>query len=206
MVNKKILLCLLLSTFVLLTFARQKQSYYPFSEELYVVSNYTNLDNKWEKETRSIEDLIARGVRGFRFKFELDSNRIYARIPLDTLINAQTLLKPISNYLADNPDQLLVLFLDYTFPSEHIVSLFRELGIYQKIWIEEGQGQWPGRRLMTASGKQIVLFTMHQHNSNYNGLHYVWDYAVEPYQSFEINPTFDGDYKKGRAGNEFLFF
>lgn len=202
---KKILLFTLL-LFSLSSMAKRKLSYYPFSEELFVISNYTNVDNKWEKESRSINDLMRRGVRGFIFKLEVDSNRIYAHTPQDTLVNAKALLKPISNFLLNNPDQLMVLFLDYHFSTEKVISLLKSSGLYHKVWIEEGKGQWPGRKLMTEAGKQLVLFTMNNRGANYRGFHYVWDYAVEPYQSFEINPTFDGDYKKGRAGNEFLFF
>jgi len=206
MTQKKILLSILFVAITIATFAKRKQSYYPFSEELYVVSNYTNLNNKWEKETRSINDLIQRGVRGFILSLELDSNRVYAHTPQDKLIPAEELLQPMTQFLDNNTDELLVLFLNYSFSSEHVINLFRHLNVHQKIWVEEDKGQWPGRKLMTNSGKQIVLFTMNDHSANYSGFHYLWNYAVEPFQSFDINPSFGGDYKNGVAANAFLFF
>jgi len=192
--------------FVSLTQAQRNQSQFPFSEELFVVSNYSSKNNTLEKENYSIKALLKGSVRGFVFELERDSNQIYARTPLDSLVLAYDLLRPIAKTLHDKEDDLVVLFLDYKFSSEFIIPLLQQLGLYNKLWVEDRQGRWPGRRLMTKSGKQLVLFAMNEPKQIYPGIHYLWDYAVEPFHSYSINPPHTGQYKKGRVDNPFVFF
>lgn len=179
-----------------------------FSEEVMVVSNYSNLNNPLEMESLSINELLRKGVRGFILHLQLnpDIGYVQAALPTGDLVQADSLLKPISDFLDTHHDQVIVLFVHAGFSSYQLMDLFSGQGLRGRLLTDEKRGQWPSASTMAAGGKQLIVFTYQEFVARVPGVNYLWDYAVEPIYSIELEPEFDGSFSKGKPSNPFLYF
>ena len=178
-----------------------------YDESIYLISNYSGIDAN-QKEVQSVQELLNRHISGFRFYLDWDRN-------VNQLVsyNSKGVSEPfiqqleiIKNYLDNNPDKILTLFLDFNINVNELSEVVDQSGIQQYLFIRDLRDDWPAVKDMVDSGKRLVLFGMQEHRSSPDWLHYIWDYAVEPYFSVLEAPVFTGDYLRGESENTLLIY
>ncbi len=178
-----------------------------YDEKIFVISNYSGIDASF-RETLNIPELLEYDIDGFRLFLDWDrtNNEL-------VLINAQGEAIPfdhqleiIRDYLEEKSDEIITLFLDFNVNVNELVDLINEQGLLPYIFQYNEKDGWPTLKTMVESGKRIVLFSMQEHRNSPTWLHYVWDYAVEPYNSLTDNRSKKGEFLKGDIDNNLLIY
>jgi two-component SAPR family response regulator len=179
-----------------------------FADQVFIVSNYSDLNNNLEKETNSMAYLLKAGVRGFNLHLTLnkENNQVQAITPQSDTVSFQQLTTPIRRFLEQSPRELVILFIEHSFPDHHVELALDSAKLSGKLFREEGALKWPGVKDITADGKQLICFFHKKTSSQNPGFFYLWDYAVEPHFSLSSEPDFHGDYLKGNSSNPYLLF
>ena len=178
-----------------------------YDESIFVISNFSGTDATL-KEHQSIEQLLHDNIGGFRFSLEWErqQNQLMLRKAWGESIPFIGQLALIRKYLEDNPDKVLTLFLDFNVNINELSKIVDESGIQPYLYVHNGDDDWPTLKNMVESGKRMVVFSMQQHRNSPDWLHYVWDYAVEPYFSIMEAPEFNGEFLKGDPKNSLLIY
>ena len=178
-----------------------------YDESIFVISNFSGTDATL-KEHQSIEQLLHDNIGGFRFSLEWErqQNQLMLRKAWGESIPFIGQLALIRKYLEDNPDKVLTLFLDFNVNINELSRIVDESGIQPYLYVNNGDDDWPTLKNMVESGKRMVVFSMQQHRNSPDWLHYVWDYAVEPYFSIMEAPEFNGEFLKGDPKNSLLIY
>ena len=178
-----------------------------YDESIYVISNFSGTDAA-VKETRSVRQLLDLNIGGFRFYLEWDRQQNQL-VLLDGRGQATPFfeqLLTIKKTLENKPEKILTLFLDFNVNVNELSALIDESGIHPYLFEFSGRGEWPSLKEMVDSGKRLVIFCMQEHRSSPDWLHYIWDYAVEPYYSILEAPVFVGEFLKGDPRNTLLIY
>ena len=178
------------------------------SDQIFLVSNYSDLNNHLEKESLNAQQLLENNVRGFiiRLLVDTDSALVKMVLPSREVVPFSAFLAPIQHFLDLNPNEVIFLFLDYNFPFFYLESELKNHHLYQRVFVQENDDNWPTTSQMVVKSKQLVCFNMQRNQDSHPGFYYLWDYAVEPYFSTVIDPEFHGSYFRGRPNNPFMFF
>ena len=178
-----------------------------YDESIYIISNFSGTDAT-VKETRSVQQLLDLNIGGFRFylEWERQQNQL-------VLVDGQGQASPfieqlitIRKHLENKPEKILTLFLDFNVNVNELSNLIDESGIQPYLFEYTKQGQWPSLKEMVDSGKRLIIFCMQEHRNSPDWLHYIWDYAVEPYYSILEAPVFAGEFLKGDPRNNLLIY
>ncbi|WP_159522484.1 LamG-like jellyroll fold domain-containing protein [Sunxiuqinia indica] len=178
-----------------------------YDESIFVVSNFSGIDAT-TRENKTVSELLDANVGGFRFYLEWDRQKSQLMLR-DAYGRYQPLQDPlvvIRKALENEPDKILTLFLDFNVNANELTTIIGETGILPYLYVHEEENEWPTLKNMVETGKRIVIFTMQQHRNSPEWLHYVWDYAVEPYFSILEAPDFAGEFLKGDAKNSLLIY
>jgi len=178
------------------------------SDQIFQVSNYSDLNNHLEKESLNVQQLLENNVRGFivRLLVDTDSALVKMVLPSREIVPFSAFLAPIQHFLDLNPNEVIFLFLDYNFPFFYLESELKNHHLYQRVFVQENDDNWPTTSQMVVKSKQLVCFNMQRNQDSHPGFHHLWDYAVEPHFSTVIDPEFHGSYFRGRPNNPFMFF
>jgi len=178
-----------------------------YDESIFVISNFSGTDAT-SKESRSVGQLLDLNIGGFRFylEWERQQNQLMLRDGRghSTPFIDQLLL--IRKYLENKPDKILTLFLDFNVNVNELSTLIDESGIQPYLFEYNSRDGWPTLKEMVDTGKRLVIFGMQEHRNNPDWLHYIWDYAVEPYYSILEAPVFIGEFLKGDPRNTLLIY
>lgn len=169
-----------------------------YDESIYVISNFSGTDAT-VKEPRSVRQLLDLNIGGFRFHLEWD-RQLNQLVLLDSRGQGTPFLDhllTIKNTLESKPEKILTLFLDFNVNVNELSALIDESGIHPYLFEFSERGEWPSLKEMVDSGKRLIIFCMQEHRSSPDWLHYIWDYAVEPYYSILEAPVFVGEFLKG---------
>lgn len=178
-----------------------------YDESIFVISNFSGTDATI-KETRSVQQLLDQNIGGFRFYLEwgrqqnqlvLFDGHGQATPFIDQLLT-------IKRSLENKPDKILTLFLDFNVNINELSLLIDESGLQPYLFEYGERREWPAIKEMVESGKRLVIFCMQEHRNSPDWLHYVWDYAVEPYYSIMEVPVFLGEFLKGDPKNDLLIY
>lgn len=178
-----------------------------YDENIFLISNYSGTDSS-DKETRSITDLLGYNIGGFRFSLDWDrqQNTLMLRNSQGERTPFIEELQKIIDNLQENPDKIMTLFLDFNVNVNELTSVINETGIQPYLVQYNEEDGWPTLKTMVETGKRVVIFTMQEHRNSPDWLHYVWDYAVEPYNSFADTPSRLGEFLKGDPNNTLLIY
>jgi len=178
-----------------------------YDESIYVISNFSGTDAT-VKETRSVRQLLDQNIGGFRFYLDWDRQQNQL-----VLLDGQGQTTPfvdqlvtIRQYLDNRPEKILTLFLDFNVNVNELSNLIDESGIQPYLFDYTERNEWPSLKEMVDSGKRLIIFCMQEHRNSPDWLHYVWDYAVEPYYSILEAPVFVGEFLKGDPKNSLLIY
>ena len=178
-----------------------------YDEYISLISNYSGTDATY-LETLTIEDLLDFNVGGFRFKLDWDRQK-NSLILLDSQGNATPFIEElelIMQFLDEHPDRILSLFLDFNVNVNELTSVINELGVQPYLAQYEPNGSWSSLKEMVETGKRLVFFSMQEHRNSPEWLHYIWDYAAEPYFTLSDSPSSSGDFLKGDPSNTLLVY
>jgi hypothetical protein len=178
-----------------------------YDESIFVISNFSGTDAT-VKEARSVRQLLDLNIGGFRFylDWERQQNQLVLVDGLGQATPFIDQLLTIRKHLENKPEKILTLFLDFNVNVNELSSLIDESGIQPYLFEYAEQGQWPSLKEMVDSGKRLIIFCMQEHRNSPDWLHYVWDYAVEPYFSILEAPVFVGEFLKGDPRNNLLIY
>lgn len=178
-----------------------------YDESIFVISNFSGTDATL-KETRSIQQLLDANVGGFRFylEWERQQSQLMLRNAREQSIPFIDELVTIREYLESKPDKILTLFLDFNVNVNELTKIIDESGLLPYLYLHDAENEWPTLKNMVETGKRVVVFMMQQHRNSPDWLHYVWDYAVEPYFSILEAPDFIGEFLKGDPKNNLLIY
>lgn len=178
-----------------------------YDESIFVVSNYSGVDAV-ATEKSSVKDLIDRNVDGFRFNIEWEktSNGLFVKEANGNMLPFSQILNVIKASLDEDKSKILTIFLDFNVNPSELINAFELAGLIPYIYQHDEQLGWPSLKKMTSDQKRLVVFTMQEHHNCPHWLHYVWDYAVEPYFSLIEGPEFVGEFLKGNPNNDLLIY
>ena len=178
-----------------------------YDESIFVISNFSGTDATLN-ENKSVQQLLDANIGGFRFYLEWERQQnqlmlLNSRGQSTPFIDQLVLLR---KHLEEKPDKILTLFLDFNVNVNELTKLIDESGIQPYLYIHDKKNEWPTLKNMVETGKRFVVFSMQQHRNSPDWLHYVWDYAVEPYFSILEAPDFIGEFLKGDPKNSLLIY
>ncbi|MDG5800885.1 hypothetical protein QA597_10995 [Marinilabiliaceae bacterium ANBcel2] len=181
-----------------------------FDSEFIQVANYSDLNNRLEKEQLTPAELLKTNVRGFILRLEVDTDERAVKIvtPDKEKVNFTLFLTDLNNFFKDNPGEIITLFIDYNFPSFYIEDALRSSNLYNSIFNpdENNSSNWPSLNQIANDGDKLIFFTLQNHTDAPALFHYTWDYMVQPYFSTSLQPDFHGEFIKGDSGNILMFF
>lgn len=178
-----------------------------YDETIFVISNFSGVDANLN-ETRSAQELLDQNIGGFRFylEWEKQQNQLMVKKADGTSISFRQTIQEIENYLENNPDKILNLFLDFSTNINELSDLFQELGINRFLYTYDAKEGWAPIKTMIEENRRLVVFSMQEHRNSPDWLHYVWNHAVEPYFSIWEAPVFKGEFLKGDPKNSLLIY
>ncbi len=178
-----------------------------YDESIFVISNYSGVDANL-KETRSVQELLDLNIGGFRFYLDWEKQRNQL-----TLINSREMSTPfvetlqeIRRKLEENPEKILTLFLDFSVNVSEVEAVFEESGLDKFLYVHDPQSGWPALKTMVEENQRVVVFAMQHHRRSPDWMHYIWDFAVEPYFSLLEAHDFKGEFLKGDPKNSLLIY
>ncbi len=178
-----------------------------YDESIFVISNFSGTDAT-VKENKSVQQLLDVNIGGFRFYLEWE--RQQSQLMLRNAYGGSTpfvdQLITIRKHLEEKPDKILTLFLDFNVNTNELTKVVEESGILPYLYVHEPGNDWPTLKNMVETGKRVVIFMMQEHRNSPDWIHYVWDYAVEPYFSILEAPDFIGEFLKGDPRNNLLIY
>ena len=187
---------------------RNKSGSGTLADQIFLVSNYSDLNNYLEKEILSIDELLNRNVKGFLLRLVVDTDSASVKMvtPSRESVPFSAFLGVLQEFLNKNPHEVVTLFLDYNCPSFYIENELKNHHLFERIFVPEENENWPATQTMSSKGLQLICFNMQRNQHSSPGFNYLWDYAVEPYFSTVIDPEFHGTYLRGNPGNPMMFF
>lgn len=202
-----ILFYLLCSVLVMSAKASDDTTSKLYDETIFVISNFSGVDANLN-ETRTIKELLGQNIGGFRFylEWEKQQNQLMIKKADGSSIPFRQTMIDIKNYMDKNPEKILTLFFDFSTNLNELSDIFQELGINQYLYSYDSKDGWPPIKTMIEANKRLVVFSMQEHRSSPDWLHYVWNHAVEPYFSIWEAPVFKGEFLKGDPKNSLLIY
>ena len=178
-----------------------------YDESIFVISNFSGTDATL-KERQSVRELLNLNIGGFRFYLEWEKQQSQLMLRDASGHSSPFIdeLMVIRQYLESKPDKILTLFLDFNVNVNELSNVIEQAEIQPYLYIHDEKEEWPSLKTMVETGKRLVIFSMQQHRNSPDWLHYVWDYAVEPYFSILEAPDFIGDFLKGDQKNNLLIY
>ena len=178
-----------------------------YDETIFVISNFSGVDANLQ-ETLGIKELLNQNIGGFRFylEWERQQNQLVIKKSDGTSISFRQTIQEIKNYLENNPEKILTLFLDFSTNLTELSDIFQESGINQYLYSYDANEGWTSVKTMIEENKRLVVFSMQEHRNSPDWLLYVWNHAVEPYFSILEAPVFMGEFLKGDPKNSLLIY
>lgn len=188
-------------------FASDEISKKPYNECIFVISNYSGVDAN-VSESRSIKELLELDIDGFRFNLEWGKkqNQLILKTASGNMTAFLEVLKQIKTKLDSNPKKVLTLFLDFNVNVNELTAIFEKAGLISYLYHHDSYSGWPSIKSMAFDNKRLVVFSMQEHRTSPDWIHYVWNYAVEPYFSLLEAPDFIGEFLKGDPKNDLLIY
>ena len=144
----------------------------------YIVSNYSSLSGS-SKETLSLRELLERSVEGFYFYLKQDSltGMTLVRQPDGSFSPFVDALLLIRENLAQNPQKIMTLFLDYVVDLD-IGQDLATTGLQEMLVECDTKHGWPSLAEMTQNNQRLVLFEVCPHMQSPTWLHTMSEHVL----------------------------
>ncbi len=185
--------------------AQNNQKTVTYDQTIQIISNLSDVVSQ-RAEMKSAEQLLQEKIGGFRFHllWDHENSQLLYKTHDGQMNDARPIIDQVSDYLEKNPDRIITFFLDLDLPVDTLKKVFDKTGIIKYFHKQPIGEDWPTVNEMLQSKKRIVIFTMESIFNKPDWLHYIWDYAVEPYFSLFEAPNFLGEFLMGDPKNDLL--
>ena len=144
----------------------------------YLISNYSRQTSS-AQETLSLEELLSKSIEGFYFYLRQDSltGKPMVRKPDGTYLPFSEALALIQANLAQNPQKVMTLFLDYVVD----LDLSQDLAathLQEMLFTCDTKHGWPSLAEMIQSNQRLVLFEVCPHLQSPEWLHTMSEYVL----------------------------
>ncbi|MGM9755859.1 MAG: hypothetical protein ACI3ZW_09135, partial [Parabacteroides sp.] len=144
----------------------------------YLIANYSR-QHVTAKESLSLEALLANPIEGFYFYLRQDSltGKTMVRQPDGTFAPFVDALSLIQKNLAQNPQKVMTLFLDYVVDLDLRPDL-EAAQLQEMLFTCESRHGWPSLAEMVQSNRRLVLFEVCPHLQSPAWLHTMNEYVL----------------------------
>ena len=144
----------------------------------YLIANYSR-QHVTAKESLSLEALLANPIEGFYFYLRQDSltGKTMVRQPDGTFAPFADALSLIQKNLAQNPQKVMTLFLDYVVDLDLRPDL-EAAQLQEMLFTCESRHGWPSLAEMVQSNRRLVLFEVCPHLQSPAWLHTMNEYVL----------------------------
>lgn len=144
----------------------------------YLIANYSR-QHVTAKESLSLEALLANPIEGFYFYLRQDSltGKTMVRQPDGTFAPFADALSLIQKNLAQNPQKVMTLFLDYVVDLDLRPDL-EAAQLQEMLFTCESRHGWPSLAEMIQSNRRLVLFEVCPHLQSPAWLHAMNEYVL----------------------------
>ena len=144
----------------------------------YLIANYSR-QHVTAKESLSLEALLANPIEGFYFYLRQDSltGKTMVRQPDGTFAPFVDALSLIQKNLAQNPQKVMTLFLDYVVDLDLRPDL-EAAQLQEMLFTCESRHGWPSLAEMIQSNRRLVLFEVCPHLQSPAWLHAMNEYVL----------------------------
>lgn len=144
----------------------------------YLIANYSR-QHVTAKESLSLEALLANPIEGFYFYLRQDSltGKTMVRQPDGTFAPFADALSLIQKNLAQNPQKVMTLFLDYVVDLDLRPDL-EAAQLQEMLFTCESRHGWPSLAEMIQSNRRLVLFEVCPHLQSPAWLHTMNEYVL----------------------------
>ena len=144
----------------------------------YLIANYSR-QHVTAKESLSLEALLANPIEGFYFYLRQDSltGKTMVRQPDGTFAPFADALSLIQKNLAQNPQKVMTLFLDYVVDLDLRPDL-EAAHLQEMLFTCESRHGWPSLAEMIQSNRRLVLFEVCPHLQSPAWLHAMNEYVL----------------------------
>ena len=144
----------------------------------YLIANYSR-QHVTAKESLSLEALLANPIEGFYFYLRQDSltGKTMVRQPDGTFAPFVDALSLIQKNLAQNPQKVMTLFLDYVVDLDLRPDL-EAAQLQEMLFTCESRHGWPSLAEMIQSNRRLVLFEVCPHLQSPAWLHTMNEYVL----------------------------
>ena len=144
----------------------------------YLISNYSRQTSS-AQESLSLEELLSKSIEGFYFYLRQDSltGKPMVRKPDGTYLPFSEALALIQANLAQNPQKVMTLFLDYVVD----LDLSQDLAathLQEMLFTCDPKHGWPSLTEMIQSNRRLVLFEVCPHLQSPPWLHNMSEYVL----------------------------
>ncbi len=178
-----------------------------YQDQVQIISNYSDI-NSQRHEVKTVKALLNEGVEGFRIHLLWDygTSMLLYKTPQGKLEDFSLVIDDFKVYFEQNPNNVLTLFLDLDLPIDSLIKVLKQKDVIKHFYTHTQGEEWPTIQEMIKNDQRLVLFSMESIFNKPDWLHYIWDYAVEPYFSLFDAPNFMGEFLKGDPKNQLLIF
>ena len=111
-------------------------------------------------------------------------------------------LTEISEFLQNNPTEIITLILECYVGVEGIEASLESTGLLNRLYTHDPSTGWPTLQSMIDSEQNLVILTDCEDNEGRQWYHYVWDLAVETPFSNSSRSDFNCEFLRGEPEND----
>jgi len=115
-------------------------------------------------------------------------------------------LRVITNFLKNNPTEVLTIILECYVDFLHFSDVLKESGLAPYLYHPQAEGQWPTLQQMIEDNQRLVVLTDVKDVNADDWYIYVWDVAFETHYSNKSRSDFNCTINRGDADNNLFIF
>jgi hypothetical protein len=182
----------------------------PINETLLITSHnsMTNEADEWfaPNHLLSLEDQLARGVRGFMLDthtYQGDTYLCHGSCELGKITLYDALLK-FKSFLQDNPNEVLVFILEAYVDGATTMAVFDEVGLDDHVYAHDAGATWPTLETLINAEQNILVFADNTDSDSPSSYMPIWQHMFETDWNNESLDDFNCDMNRGEADNAFF--
>jgi len=180
------------------------------NETLFITSHnsMTNEADDWfaPNHLLSLEDQLARGVRGFMLDthtYQGDTYLCHGSCELGKITLYAALFK-FKTFLEENPNEVLVFILEAYVDGATTMTVFDEVGLDDHVYAHDGGTTWPTLETLISAGQNILVFADNIDGESPSTYMPIWQHMFETDWNNESLNDFNCDMNRGEADNAFF--
>ena len=168
----------------------------------------TNEADEWfaPNHLLSLEDQLARGVRGFMLDthtYQGDTYLCHGSCELGKITLYDALIK-FKDFLEINPNEVLVFILEAYVDGATTMAVFDEVDLGDRVYAHDGETTWPTLETLITTEQNILVFADNTDGDSPSTYMPIWQHMFETDWNNESLDDFNCDMNRGEANNAFF--